>query len=98
MLIAPLWIIYPVPIKIAPLLSTIWKISDSDICTEQMYEPCPFESGLKKFALDPVVVTFFKKLQVVVWSSRCIFFAKNIYVVKITSSDLIISGLVIFTT
>ena len=34
MLIAPLWIIYPVPIKIAPLLSTIWKISDSDImCT-----------------------------------------------------------------
>ena len=38
MLIAPLWIIYPVPIKIAPLLSTIWKISDSDICTAQMYE------------------------------------------------------------
>ena len=31
------------------------------------------------------------------WSSRCNCFAKNIYVVKITSSDLSISGLVIFT-
>ena len=43
----------------------------------------PFESGLRKFALDPVFV---------------ILFAKNIYVVKYTSSDLIISELVVFTT
>ena len=25
-----------------------------------LYKPCPFESGLRKFALDPVVVIFFK--------------------------------------
>ena len=34
------------------------------------YEPCPFEFGLRKFALDPVIVIFFqkmsKKLQVLV--------------------------------
>ena len=24
------------------------------------YEPCPFGSGLRKFALDPVVVIFFR--------------------------------------
>jgi hypothetical protein len=24
------------------------------------YKPCPFESGLRKFAIDPVVVIFFK--------------------------------------
>ena len=46
---------------------------------------CQLIQSLQIFwnALDPVVV---------------IFFAKNIYVVKITSSDLIISGLVIFPT
>ena len=27
------------------------------------YQPCPFGLGLRKFALDPVVVIFFKKLQ-----------------------------------
>ena len=26
-------------------------------------KPCPFESGLKKFALEPVVMFFFKKCQ-----------------------------------
>ena len=25
-----------------------------------LYKPCPFEFGLRKFALDPVVVIFFK--------------------------------------
>ena len=27
------------------------------------YKPCPFEFGLRKFALDPIVVIFFKKCQ-----------------------------------
>ena len=27
------------------------------------YEPCPFESGLRKFALDFVVVIFFKNAE-----------------------------------
>ena len=28
-----------------------------------LIQPCPFDLGLRKFALDPVVVTFFKKCQ-----------------------------------
>ena len=28
-----------------------------------LYKPCPFESGLRKFALDPVVVIFFKNVK-----------------------------------
>ena len=58
----------------------------------QTQKPCPFESGLRKFALDPVVVIFFKKLQknykwwsdpVVIfflkwtWSSHCNSFCKQ---------------------
>ena len=49
---------------------------------QSLYFFCIFEKNYKWWS-DPVVVNFF---------------AKNIYVVKITSSDLIISGLVIFTT
>ena len=30
------------------------------MCAYKRLEPCPFGSGLRKFALDPVVVIFFK--------------------------------------
>ena len=30
---------------------------------KKTYEPCPFEFGLRKFALDPVVVNFSKNVK-----------------------------------
>ena len=55
-----------------------------------------------KFALDPVVVIFFKNAKQITSGGLILslgkFFAKNIYVVKNTSSDIINSELVIFTT
>ena len=29
----------------------------------KLQKPCPFGSGLRKFALDPVIVFFFSKMQ-----------------------------------
>ena len=42
-------------------------------------EPCPFGLGLRKFALDPTLVNFFKnvkKFTSVGWSDTCNFFLK----------------------
>ena len=48
-----------------------------------IYKPCPFDYGLKKFALDPVVVFFSKDVKKstsvgssIGWSSCCNFFLK----------------------
>ena len=53
-----------------------WPLGDGRFgCS--LYKPCPFESGLRKFALDPVVVIFSKKVKKITsvsWSSHCKFF------------------------
>ena len=36
---------------------------DMSYFVRSIHKPCPFGLGLKKFALDPVVVIFFKKCQ-----------------------------------
>ena len=73
------------------------------------HKPCPFESGLRKFSLDFVVVIFFKKEEKITSVGLILslekfglilyfnFLQKNIYVVKNTNSEMINSELVIFT-
>ena len=40
------------------------KSTDKLLCEVCSLKPCPFEFGLRKFALDPVVVIFFKKISI----------------------------------
>ena len=65
------------------------------------YKPCPFGSGLRKFALEFVIVIFFKNAENIASGGLILYLekfglisfqllAKNIYVVKTKSSELII--------
>ena len=57
------------------ILTKLWATPHCDHIIGETPKPCPFKIGLRKFALDHVVVFFFqndKKLQVVVWSN-CFF-------------------------
>ena len=68
-----------------------------------IYKPCPFDYGLKKFALDPVVVFFSKDVKKstsvgssIGWSSCCNFFWNAldptfVIFLKMTGSSLFIS-------
>ena len=70
----------------------------SPVSFDNRPKPCPFDLGLRKFAHDFVVVIFFKntKKNYKWWSDYVLrknwldltLFAKNIYVVKNTSSEL----------
>ena len=41
-----------------------WSFPSKEVCSNfKWHEPCPFEFGLRKFALDPVVENFFKSCQ-----------------------------------
>ena len=59
--------------------------------TQMSQKPCPFGLGLKKFALDPVVLIFSAFLKKITSGGLIMYlgefdFSSNIYVVKITST------------
>ena len=43
--------------------SDFWHFENEKILISKKIQPCPFGLGLRKFALDPVFVIFFKKWQ-----------------------------------
>ena len=65
-----------------------------------LFKPFPFESVLRKFSLDPVIVIFFKNAEKITSGGLILslaefglipysyFFQKYIYVVKNASSDI----------
>ena len=59
--------------------------------TKKLFEPCPFEFGLRKFELDYTLVIFSSFLKKITSGSLIMYlgefdFSTNVYVVKITST------------